>query len=209
MAPLPLSQAIATLASGEGPEETRLRALFDLSSAIRWPMNPIQSLASDLLLARYLGIRLGDDQPRLAAALLQQLDLSNFVARVTSFEILDLDFEQWDFHAVMDRTPADIVRFLLTWTAEPGDKRSGPSIKKAHFFLGMYNGFGHPEMSWRRFAEVWQRFKPVSALLYVNQFQFGRRLFLDPREPRFDRKVNAILADQPGLVRVLGCAKYV
>lgn len=104
---------------------------------------------------------------------------------------------------------ADVVKFLLWYEHGSTDKRKQASLQKAYFFL-MKEGFSHwAHFSRRYFIEQWSLHRNASPFLYVMYHHLQGDLLLDPRDPAFAAKIDALAMDRKTIPELLGQAKWV
>jgi hypothetical protein len=200
---------IADLLSAE-PDSgfRRAKTLLRFCAQLRYPVSPqAVKLAYEVMCAKYVSekvpteleagsMHLGDA----VQLLLRDANASRMIDVTTSEAFFEVDFSGRDEASTDFRHAANVVRFLISYSSDSDDRRKGPSIKKAYFVVAKNTYYDKNAFeSWAWFSELWSTFKPVSFFHYVNEYDFKRKLLLNPRDQDFTAQVDALIKDRVGL----------
>jgi hypothetical protein len=120
---------------------------------------------------------------------------STLVDQALSDDFISVTLDYIRGRETFHRHIAEAVRFLISYKPEIADRRYAASVKKAHYVVNQNGYYGNKhDISWKRFTELWSKYKRASPFIYVNIFHFNERLSLDPRDNDFTEQIDMLLA---------------
>lgn len=95
---------------------------------------------------------------------------------------------------------ADLVRFLVAYGFSEKSSTHRPSIKKAHFYFQKFPQTERDwDYSWKRYNELWTKYKTTSHYLYTDLFEFNGMFDIPINDDNFFEKIE-ILIKNPSLI---------